>query len=207
MTPKRRLLAWLARVFAKKDHIHALIAHDHDDTYYTETEVDNLLDGKADDGHSHSFDGVPVGAIMYWAAYDLPDKWLAVNNQLLDPNDYPDLFAVLGYDYGQEASFFQLPALVGLFVRCSGHNGGSFVGQTGGEAEVTLYESQIPSHVHTTVIDYNVAHAGSEQKSAAPYATDWNQGSDLVTEATGGGQPHNNIPPYMYLIPIIKALP
>ncbi len=66
------------------------------------------------------------------------------------------------------------------------------IGQTGGEKTVTLTEAQLPSHSHGSV--YSQHATGT--KSQAWYTT---AGSSLAygTVATGGGQAHNNMPPYI----------
>lgn len=65
-------------------------------------------------------------------------------------------------------------------------------GGTGGQAGVTLTTNQIPSHTHDiTYAQYNRG-TGSSTTSALQYT-----GSTKTTEATGGGQSHNNMPPFI----------
>lgn len=69
---------------------------------------------------------------------------------------------------------------------------GDTIGQTGGAREVTLTINQIPSHTHGSV--YSQHAEGT--KSQAWYTA---AGASLAygTVATGGGQAHNNMPPYV----------
>lgn len=77
--------------------------------------------------------------------------------------------------------------------------GGSYtLGSTGGEANVTLTVNQIPAHSHETKY-YN-------DETTPPPGSDWvpaahrNTGVNVVggdTYDTGGGQAHNNMPPYI----------
>ena len=66
------------------------------------------------------------------------------------------------------------------------------IGQTGGVKEVTLAENQIPAHSHGSVYSGNV----SGTKTHAWLASG---GSSMAygTVSTGGGQAHNNMPPYI----------
>jgi hypothetical protein len=66
------------------------------------------------------------------------------------------------------------------------------IGQTGGASEVTLTVNQIPSHTHGSVYSQHA----SGTKSQAWYTT---AGTNLAygTVATGGGEAHNNMPPYV----------
>lgn len=66
------------------------------------------------------------------------------------------------------------------------------IGQTGGEQTVTLTEAQLPSHSHGSV--YSQHSTGTKDK--AWYNT---SGSSVAygPVATGGGEAHNNMPPYI----------
>ena len=69
-------------------------------------------------------------------------------------------------------------------------------GSTGGEAEHTLTVAEIPAHNHAlygafTGKNEAISNTGNNW---AQTTTDWKQTKFI--EATGGGQPHNNMPPY-----------
>ena len=66
------------------------------------------------------------------------------------------------------------------------------VGLTGGEAEVTLSVAQMPAHKHTLNCS-----ATSSNGTSKPGAHLRNSGAWLLTSETGGGQAHNNLPPYI----------
>lgn len=65
------------------------------------------------------------------------------------------------------------------------------IGITGGEKTVTLTEEQLPAHNHGGTY----TNAGTATKTHAWLTAD---GSSMAYEAvdTGGGEPHNNMPPY-----------
>lgn len=69
---------------------------------------------------------------------------------------------------------------------------GGTIGLTGGASEVTLTEAQLPAHSHGSVYSQHA----SGTKSQAWYTT---SGSSLAygTVSTGGGEAHNNMPPYI----------
>ena len=77
--------------------------------------------------------------------------------------------------------------------------GGSYtLGSTGGEANVTLTVEQIPPHSHQMNYynDESTPPSGSDWVPAARRSTGYNvEGGD--TDDTGGGQAHNNMPPYI----------
>ena len=69
-------------------------------------------------------------------------------------------------------------------------------GKTGGEKEVTLTVEQIPPHYHTVL-----GYAGTSQWATGEIwfraaADSGNVPKSKDTSSTGGGQPHNNMPPY-----------
>jgi hypothetical protein len=73
-------------------------------------------------------------------------------------------------------------------------DGNGQIGLTGGERTVTLTEKQIPAHSHGSV--YSQHAAGTKDK--AWYTT---SGTSVAYGAvsTGGGEAHNNMPPYIQL--------
>lgn len=95
---------------------------------------------------------MPIGSIIAYAGSEPPEGWLLCDGELYEVYDHPDLFEVVEFTYGGNAAktAFRVPDLTGrvpvgakpLSWYCAE------LGQMGGEAEVTLTESQMPSHKH-----------------------------------------------------------
>ncbi len=73
--------------------------------------------------------------------------------------------------------------------------GGTYAaGSTGGEASVSLTVEEIPSHDHTVSLMARSVYGGNDTYGALN--NDGTATYSYTTTATGGGQPHNNMPPY-----------
>jgi hypothetical protein len=78
--------------------------------------------------------------------------------------------------------------------------GGSYnVGSRGGQKEVTLTVNQIPPHNHT----YR-GNTGTQPGWGPTGGSGHPRFGDMTTSQTGGGQPHENRPPYYALAYIMK---
>lgn len=81
------------------------------------------------------------------------------------------------------------------------------LGNTGGEATHTLTVSEMPSHYHDQAMitsDGSLNHMVSSLKSgnysgASPQTQEWwaSSRANIPTFSSGGGQAHNNMPPYL----------
>ena len=68
------------------------------------------------------------------------------------------------------------------------------VGETGGEAEVTLTQAQMPKHSHAIRRMEIGSGVTDTYILARPYES---SGDSSQTSVVGGDQPHNNMPPYL----------
>ena len=134
-----------------------------------------------------------------------PRGWAFCNGQTLPISQNQALFSLLGTTYGGDGiTVFQLPNLQG---RMPIHQGNGFVqGSAGGESSHTLISSEMAAHGHqavgvttlaTTPTATNNTWAASSQN---PYATthDTTMSPNAIS-VTGGGQPHENMAPYLAL--------
>jgi hypothetical protein len=83
--------------------------------------------------------------------------------------------------------------------------GNKSLGATGGEAAHTLLINEMPTHEHDLKVYFDyLQHDNNDQGDRGPSST----GTRLMTGAVmsaGGGQPHNNLPPYMSLWFIMRV--
>lgn len=147
----------------------------------------------------------PVGTIMIWSGTidNIPKGWLVCDGSQLNKTDYPDLFTIIGNNYDFYGLNFVLPNLAGKFPL--GYKTGNPYGKTGGEETHILTPDELPSHSHK--IKRGNSFIGDD---GSPYSSFSGRGvanSDTYfgSESAGENSPHNNMPPYVSLIFIIKA--
>jgi microcystin-dependent protein len=139
-----------------------------------------------------------------------PQGWALCNGQTLAINQNQALFALLGTTYGGNGTTtFELPNLQG---RVPLHfSGGSYpLGQSTGEQNHTLSNSEMPAHVHTmnaanvaATLTTPTGNALAEPVTQVgniygPATTSTTMAPQAINN-TGGSQPHNNMQPYLVL--------
>jgi microcystin-dependent protein len=160
-----------------------------------------------------------VAEIRIFTGNFAPTGWAQCNGQLLPISQNTALFSLLGTTYGGNGkNNFALPNLIDSAPLQQGQGNGlsEYVeGQSGGEASVTLIQDELPSHQHQvkasstpgTQLDPNGMTwgvAGVARGTSMYTATQQNAPmSPLGFSVTGGGQPHNNMMPYLTLTFII----
>lgn len=97
-----------------------------------------------------AFNRVPIGTVVMFAGNNIPDRWLLCNGQAVKINQYNWLYAKIGVTYGApNATTFNVPDFRTRFPRGLPSGGSSGVtGNTGGQEQVTLDTTQLPSHTH-----------------------------------------------------------
>lgn len=136
-----------------------------------------------------------------------PLGWAFCDGQLLAIAQNTPLFALIGTIYGGDGQdTFALPDLRGRVPR---HQGSSFLGELSGAESHTLTPGELPAHTHTlgsataasTLSPAQAAPAVASQKvygalTGTPMAAG-------IVGISGGGQPHNNLQPFLVLSFII----
>lgn len=136
-----------------------------------------------------------------------PAGWLACHGQAVSRTTYADLFAVCGttYGIGDGSTTFNLPDMQGRMAQGEGMaTGESFArGISGGASRHTLLENEIPIHSHLQRFSNTGSGGGNRHQAQGAVATIQNE--SLTTGSAGGGQAHNNMPPYTVFNFLIKV--
>jgi microcystin-dependent protein len=161
-----------------------------------------------------------ISEIRMFAGNFAPVGWALCNGQLMPISQNTALFSLLGTNFGGDGqSTFGLPNLQGSVPLAFGNGAGLTprdMGETGGEANVTLLQSEMPQHTHA-------AQASTGGGTDSPAGAVWGESklgktpmnvyaasgannvamSPQALAGAGSYQPHNNMPPYQCLTFII----
>ncbi len=164
--------------------------------------------------------GPPVGSVTLYAGASttVPNGWLLAEGQAVSRAQYPVLFQRIGTTYGggDGATTFNLPNLIERFPVGSGVNRPR--GSTGGAATVALTTAQMPAHNHGSdgAHTHSVpSHNALEDVAAGTITAADNVVSGTQTSSSAGGHTHNtegsgsaheNMPPYVSMHYIIRAV-
>jgi len=158
-----------------------------------------------------------LGEIRIMGFNFAPTGWALCNGQLMPISQNTALFSLLGTTYGGDGrSTFALPNLQGSAPLQAGQGPGLSLrdlGESGGESAVTLLAAEMPAHNHTVACFNGAGSLTSPAPNVAAAATVGRQSENRYSAsagtaplmhpqavaASGGGQPHNNMPPYLAL--------
>ena len=150
-----------------------------------------------------------VGEISLFADNQLRENHVWADGSTINPATWPDLAAyaaTAGWETDSGTGWYKTPNLQGCFLLPSSAE--YAVNTTGGEEKHTLTVDEMPAHKHT----YTPRVTWSNDVGWG-IPTSFADGSNLSvdksipsdTEATGSGQPHNNMPPYYVVTAQIRA--
>ena len=152
-----------------------------------------------------------LGEVRLFAGNFAPLDWAFCDGQTLSIAENVALFSLIGTTYGGDGqTTFMLPDLRG---RVPVHQGPFYVaGQAGGAESVTLQAAQMPRHTHAMLASTDaasVAHGPSEVLGSSTAMKLYGTGTPTMAmdanaiTAAGGGQPHENMPPFVAMNYII----
>jgi microcystin-dependent protein len=153
-----------------------------------------------------------VAEIRIFAGSFAPTAWALCDGQVLPISQNTALFSLLGTTYGGNGTTnFALPNMQGCAPMQAGQGPGLTprnLGETAGEQNVTLLQSEMPAHSHSaqcvasqtsaTSSPANSLWCGMQRGFGTAYAaTNAVAMNPLGTSVVGGSLPHNNMPPYL----------
>lgn len=165
----------------------------------------------------------PIGFVSDYAGVAAPTGWLFCIGQAVSRTTYADLFVATGsgavWGAGDGTTTFNVPdirgrATIGCDPATAGTNAFTSsrvttatasslqIGGYGGEEQHTLITDEIPSHSHNynftgRIVTTGLGGGGNVSQAEVPAST--------ATSATGGGLPHNNMIPNIFMPKIIYA--
>ena len=119
--------------------------------------------------------------------------WVICNGDSYSKTTYSDGYTSIGNSFGSSSTTFKVPDLETNEKFVMGAHDHSEINYTGGSETHTLTINEMPEHTHSAhFIGKRSGNDGSAQIV------------DKTTNSKGGGDPHNNLPPYIKLHYIIK---
>lgn len=136
-----------------------------------------------------------------WTASDPPENYAPCYGSQFSKSTYSELYDVLGCTYGCDGDYFYTPNCRDVFLL--GGYTPDLVGDAGGEATHVLTIPEMPAHTHPPDSGFSLwtGYASGSYYRMSTGGGVW--GTFSETGPAGGGQPHNNMPPYLtvnYLI-------
>lgn len=157
-----------------------------------------------------------VGEIRLFAGNFAPNGWAFCDGQLLSIADNVVLFELIGTTYGGDGQVtYALPDLRGRVPVHQGNGGQSnyVIGESGGTETVTVAAAQMPTHRHAMLASTSAAgatHGPAEVLGSSIAMNLYGTGTpnmamdpNAITKV-GGGQPHDNLPPFVALSYIVS---
>jgi microcystin-dependent protein len=164
-------------------------------------------------GEEKNMSFVFVGSLMLVPYPRAPLGFALCQGQTLQVSQNTALYSLIGNIYGGTATTFQLPNLQARAAVGQGQKPGYSnypIGSSGGAPTVTLNGQQVPGHTHQALATENTGTSSNPTNCALAKPSD---GTTIYTTNTsallamqsqsvqlyGGGNPHNNMMPFITL--------
>lgn len=151
-----------------------------------------------------------LGEIRMFGGNFAPVGWAMCQGQLLPISENDALYSLLGTTYGGDGvSTFGVPDLRGRAPLHQGTRPGQqtyVLGQLDGAENVTLGPNHLPSHTHSVTGTTetgnspnvnNMVYGQSTQIKVYTQGTASRYFAPVTVSTVGGGQPHDNMQPYL----------
>ena len=166
-----------------------------------------------------------VGEIRMFAGNFAPAGWMFCEGQVLPISENATLFQLIGTTYGGDGqSTFALPDLRGrLPIHMGSFAGNTFLlAESAGTEDVALTAQHIPVHTHPLLCANSGGIPNTNPANGFWAASDVTQYTDsvpggaqmgtppILSDATGGSQPHTNLMPYLcvnFIISLFGIVP
>jgi microcystin-dependent protein len=156
-----------------------------------------------------------VGEIRMTGFNFAPVGWALCNGQVMSIAEFDVLFNLIGTTYGGDGqTTFNLPNLQSRIPFHVGSEAGNTLtlGELSGTETVTLITTQIPAHIHTLAASSARGALSSPEggvwaaSTLGEFSTETNAHTmdPSTITATGGNQPHDNMPPFLAINFIIS---
>jgi microcystin-dependent protein len=151
----------------------------------------------------------PVGSILPLASNTIPSGWLLCDGSSKLISELPELFNLIGYNWGGSGNYFNLPdlrgrTLVGSDLGAGRVTSNNSLSNTGGNETHSLTLDELPphSHVFTKNSTLNSTIVPGETEEGLYEVTG---SQNYSSNNAGSGFPHNNLQPYAVVNFIIKS--
>lgn len=158
-----------------------------------------------------------IGTVLAWTSRTIPPGFVLCDGGRYEQDDYPQGFGFALSEtlagnplwYANTADFprwFTVPDLTDRFL----YSGVvPMIGRRGGEAEHRLTIAELPRHDHPTEFPgelyFGSRAVGADSNVPIQVNNDFQQAWGYRTVAPqGGDEPHNNLPPYVQLVYVVK---
>ncbi|TCN63671.1 tail fiber protein [Acetobacteroides hydrogenigenes] len=161
----------------------------------------------------------PLGIAQIWAGHCTPEAipagYALCDGSTLSATDYPGLYAKIGRLHTPSAvgqGYFNLPDLRSRFVVGFDPNDVDYdvIAKKGGLKSVTLTIAQLAKHWHQFLANrlHDSVSSVYERVGTSDYPTNgdsnWSRGYDYKSKEAGGGESHENRPPYYVMAYIMR---